>query len=498
MIPFLGYAPDLDPTIPGVMTNCSAIVPSAKGFKGAPTPVSVGLPALEAACFGAALMRKTDDTTRLFAGTSTKLFEAGTSSWTDRSGTVTGLGTADQWRFAQFGDVSLAVAKTEILQALTTGSAFANATSTAPKGSIVETVNNFVFLFDVNDQGALFDSADRPDAWWCAAKGGHTSWAPSVTTEAATNNLRSTSGKITAGRRFGYQIIAYKLKSMYIGTYVGSGPIWDFQLLPGEAGALSQESVVSVGTPDDPKHIFMGFDNFYLFSGGRAVPIGNVTPQGFMSPVKDTVFAELNTQYYYACKSLHDAKNSVVYFFYPVSSAVTPDKCVVYNYRTNRWGRDDRTIEQVVEYISAGITYDALGATYSTYDDFPNLSYDLAFASAQGSPLPAVFDTTHTVKTLTGVTANSSITTGDYGDPDRFTDLVRVTPQFLTAPTSASLVNFYKDNLSDSLTTDQTTSLSRGRFDFLRSSRWHRGRFDLVGNHEISGFTPRSTEDGEE
>ena len=497
MVSFLGYAPDLDPTIPGVMTNCSAIVPSSRGFKGAPTPVSVGMPALSAACYGAALCRKTDDTTRFFAGTAANLYEAGNATWTPRSGTISGLGTTNRWRFAQFGDVSLAAAKTEIVQALTTSTAFANATSTAPKGAIVETVNNFVFLFDVNDQGSIFDSSDRPDGWWCAAKGGHTSWTPSVTTESATGNLRSTPGKITAGRRFGHQVIAYKLRSMYIGTYVGAGPIWDFQLIPGEAGALSQESVVNVGTPDDPKHIFMGFDNFYQFSGGRATPIGNVTPQGFMSPLRDTVFGEMNTQYYYACQALHDARNALIYFFYPVASAITTDKCVAYNYRTNRWGRDDRTVEQVVEFISAGVTYDDLGATYATYESFPDLPYDSAFFTP-GSALPAIFDTTHTVRSLTGPSTNSSITTGDYGDPQAFTDLVRVIPQFLSAPQSASMTSFYRDILSDGLSTGQMVSMSRGRFDLLQSARWHRGRFDMVGDHEISGFTPQASPDGEE
>lgn len=499
MIPFLGYAPDLDPTIPGVMTNCAGIVPSAKGFKGAPTPVSVGLPALSAACYGAAAVRKTDDSTRLFAGTASDLYEAGSSTWTPRSGTISGLGTSNRWRFAQFGDTSLAAAKTEVLQFLTSGSAFANCTSTAPKGSIVETVNNFVFLFDVNDQGNIYDNADRPDGWWCAPKGsdGTGNWVPSVTTEAATGVLRSTPGKITAARRFGHQIVAYKLRSMYLGTYFGQPTIWDWQLIPGEAGALSQECVVNVGTPEDPKHIFMGFDNFYTFSGGRATPIGNVTPQGFMSPLKDTVFGELNAQYYYACTAMHDVKNALIYFFYPVNSAITPDKCVVYNYRTNRWGRDDRTIEQVVEYISSGLTYDALGSSYATYNDLPNQPYDIAFVT-QGAASPAVFDTTHTLKTLTGTSISSSITTGDYGDPQMFTDISRVIPQFLTAPNSANMVNFYRDILSDSLTTGATTAMASGRFDVLRSARWHRARFDMMGNHEITGFTPQSSQDGEE
>lgn len=489
MIRFTTYGPDLDPTTPGVMTNCAALVPSSKGFKGAPAPASTTLPALGAACRGAAYVRKLDDTTRFFAGTANNLYEAADTSWTDRTGTVSGLGSNNQWRFAQFGDVSLAAAKTEILQALTTASAFANATSTAPKGAIVETANNFVFLFDVNDQGAIYDSADRSDGWWCAAKGGHTSWVPSVTTEAATGELRSTPGGITGARRFGYQIIAYKQRSMYLGTYVGAGAIWDWQLLPGEAGALSHEGVVNVGTPENPRHLFIGVDDFYSFSGGRAVPIGE--------PVRVTVFGELNAQFFYACKAMHDAKNGLVYFYYPVGSANTPDKCVVYDYRRNKWGRDNRTIEQAVEYIAGGVTYDALGASYATYDDLPAQPYDIAF-NTQGASVPAIFNTSHVLQQLNGAASSVQITTGDYGDPLKYSTVTRVIPVFLSNPASANLVSFYRDNLGDALTQGETVALSKGRFDFLRSARWHRARLDITGDNEIIGFDPHAVEDGEQ
>jgi hypothetical protein len=495
LVPYVGYAPDLDSTTPGVFTNCASIEPTVKGFRGARSPVSVGLPALAAQCFGSVAVRKTDDTTRLFAGSTSKLYEGASSSWTDRSGTAYSLGTSNRWRFAQFGDTSLAVAKTEKLQFLTTASTFAAATSTAPKASIVETVNNFVFLFDVNDQGGIYDSSDRPDGWWCGQKGsdGTSDWTPSVTTEAATNNLRSTAGKITAGRKFGYQIVVYKLRSMYVGTYVGAGAggaIWDFQLIPGEgAGALSQEVVVNVGTEDDPKQIIMGPDNFYSFAGGRPVPIGN--------PIKDTVFAELNTQYYYACTAAHDPRAKTVRFYYPVGSSNMPEKCVVYNYLTGKWGRDDRSIEAAVEYVSGGITYDSLGSSYSTYADFPDQPYDIAFI-AQGAAVPAIFDATHTLKTLSGASASSSITLGDYGDPQIFSTLKRVIPKFLSAPTTASFVHLYRDVLSSTKTQGATVSISGGRFDVLKSSRWHSGRIDMTGDHEIAGMWADQEQDGEE
>lgn len=489
-VPFIGYAPDENPTVPGLITNCSAIVPSTRGFIGAPTPVDAGLDALPSKCYGAAVVKKLDDSFRIFAGTASTMAELSGASFVPMTGaTLTGLGGTDSWSFAQFGDTTLFAAKTEIVKFLNTATVMASCTATAPKGAYVETVNNFVMLFNVQDQGAIYDSADRPHGWWCAGKGGYTSWTPSITTEAATGDLSSTPGKLTGARRFGYQVVAYKLQSMYLGTYVGQPQIWDFQLIPGDAGALSNNAIVSVGTPENPKHIFMGWDNFYQFDGGRPIPIGN--------NLKQTVFQEINYTYYYLAKALHDSLNKRIYFYYPVGSTGNVDSCVVYNYFTNRWGRDNREIEAVVHYIASGITYDELGDSYATYDDLADVSYEIGFAVA-GSPIPAVFDTSHKVMTVTGPAGESSITTGDYGDDQAFTTLMRVRPAFLANPTTATFTHYYRKTLGDSLTTGQTANLNGGKFDVRRSSRWHRGVLTMMGNHEIYGLSADMIPDGEE
>lgn len=485
-----GYAPDLPSNIPGILTNCSAFIPSLKGMRAAPSAQNTLLPVLAAACRGAGVGRKLDNTTRLFAGTATKLYEGGSSSWTDRtraSGGDYNLGTADRWRFAQRGDTTFAVAKSDILQSSAAG-AFANAAANAPKAGVVEVVNGFIFLLDVNDQGAIFDSADRPHGWW-AARTANT-WTPSVANEAYTGDLSSTPGKIRAGRRFGHSIIAYKDQSMYLGVYAGTNG-WDFSLIPGEAGALSQEVVVDVGTTESSIHVVMGFSDFYIYDGAR--------PQSIGTPLSRTVFGEMNKNFTYACQALHDRVEKNVYFFYPVGSSINTDKCVVYNYKTDQWGRDDRTIEAVVEYISAGIAYDDLGNLYATYDNFPNLSYDVAFLSA-GSATPAVFNTAHRIQTLDGTALNSSMTTGDYGEDDKVTLLSRVQPLFLTKPSQASMQNYYRDNLGDSLTADDVVQMdSRGRFDVAnggRSAVWHRGHFEYTGPTELQELKAEMQEDG--
>src|SRR5256885_6009736 len=108
-VKLLGFAPDADPTIAGVLTGCSGVVPSLKGMKGAPAPASTSLTVLAGTCMGAYISVKLDDTTRFFAGTATKLYETNVSAWSDvsRAAAYTPNSTM-RWRFATFGNIALA------------------------------------------------------------------------------------------------------------------------------------------------------------------------------------------------------------------------------------------------------------------------------------------------------------------------------------------------------------------------------------------------------
>lgn len=469
----LGYAPDADPHIAGVITDASGIVPTLKGMAGAPSPSSVNMATLAATCVGAALLTKLDDTTRLLAGTTTKIYEAGVSTWSDvsRAATYT-TGTTGVWRFAQQGNVSLAANGADTVQASVSTGAF-SCISGGPVAAIVETVGKFVF--------AANTSTSAQGVRWSAIND-YTNWTASIASQSGSDTLTTTSGPITAARRFGNLIVIYKKSSMYLGTYVGPPNIWQFDLIPGTAGAMSQEAVVNIGTPENPKHIFMGEDDFYIYDGSKPVRIGS-------NRVSKTVYASLRQNRYYACKALHDKKNRRVYFYYPVQDSAQPSNCVVYNYATDRWGIDNRSIEATVDYVSGSITYDGLGALYATYDDFPNLAYDIAFVGNTQST-PAIFNTSHVIQTLNGPAGSAYIISGDYGDDLQFSTLRRVRPRFITAPVTATMTNFYRNSPGDSLTTDTLVSLSNGGFDVMRDARWHRLQMNFSGDWEMNAIAP--------
>lgn len=485
-----GYAPDLDQTQEGSLTSCSAFIPTERGMQAAPSAQATNSATLAAACYGAASVRKLDNSFRLIAGTLTKLYELTSTTWTDQtrvSGDYT-LGADNFWRFAQFGDTTLAAAKTDALQ-FSSSTVFADVTkagNTAPKASIVETVAGFVFLFDTSET----TYGDSPNRWWCAAQATYDDWVPAISTQSATGLLTSAPGRIFAGKRFGDQIVAYKERAMYIANYVGAPVIWNWQQIPGEAGCNSQEAVVNIGTADNPIHLFMGADDFWRFDGARPVPIG--------APVRKTVYANLNTAYANRIKTLHDRVNSRVYFFYPsLGGNGAVDSCVVYHYRENRWGRDDRTVEAALEYLAGGITWDTF--PYASWNAIPStISWDSPFWTS-GNPVPGLFNTTHDLVSLNGIAGNSSFTTWDMGDDNNLYLMQRVKVKWLTKPTSANMTNFYKASEGDSLTTGSVTAMnSSSEFNILKSARWHRLQFDLAGDAVTNQMNVTYQQDGSE
>ena len=98
-----GFQPDLDPETPGVLVDCDAIVPTVSGLSAANGLATTGLPALAATPNSAFVAELLDGTKRIFAATATAIYEAATTSWTDRS-RATGYTGGNRTRFAVFGN----------------------------------------------------------------------------------------------------------------------------------------------------------------------------------------------------------------------------------------------------------------------------------------------------------------------------------------------------------------------------------------------------------
>lgn len=482
LIRFIGFRPDIDPSTQGVITECENVVPVLTGMKGRPSVASTLLPALAASAVGAAVVKKLDGTSRFFAGTSTRIYEAATSSWTDRSKGGAAYSAGTFWRFAQFGNDTLAINNVDIVQQSSTA-AFSDVTG-SPKASVIAAAAGFVMLGATNE-GTYGDQTDR---WWCSSYQDATSasaFTPSVTTQCTTGRLVDAPGPILGMVALGSRFVAYKARSMFLGTYVGAPSVWSWEQVPGEIGCSSQEAVISIQTA----HYFIGESNFYKYDGTLPIPIGD--------DIKKYFFRNLNKAYKSIIRSLHIEEESQIWFFYPSGISTTNNAAIVYNYVTEQWGACTISVECPVDYLSGAITWDGMGTLYSTWDDLPLISYDSPFW-LQSTRLPAIFNTSHVMQALTGVSAGGSLTTGDIGTDSTYSTMTRARPRFVSAPTSGTMVNYYRNETGSALTQGDTATMTSGKFDVLRSARWHRLKYTFVGDFEISGHEVTLAKDGTE
>jgi hypothetical protein len=429
--------------------------------------------ALAAACKGLYVSRLNDGTTKTYAGTATKLYELSSGTWTDRSlgaGTYT---STTVWRWATWGNVTYAVSPYTKLQKATTG-AFATVTTSGtdgPKAAVLCTSLGFLIAANYDDGTAYQDGV-----FWSALNAPD-DWRPDVATQCGYTQLRDTPGPITAMRTLNEQIVIYKARSMFVGTYQGPPVLWGFRLVSPDIGAVSQEAVVDVAYA----HFWIGYNDIWQFDSTVPTPIGGGIREWFFARVDRTQLDKI--------QGLFDRDRNLIYWFYPTAAdAGALTKYIVFNLTTRKWGAGTLSIEFAAEVLTTGDTYDSFSSG-TTWDSVPELAYDSGTFSAS-LPYPAVMNTSHKLCYLAGVAGTSTFTTGRMGEEDAVSLLRRISPRWLSGPTTGSLTNKYAMAAGATLTADTARTMTTGkRFDMLRAARWHAATLTTTGDAELVGFS---------
>ena len=483
MNPLTGFAPDRDPTLPGVITDCAQLVPTERGMKSAPSAVGVAnLGALADECRGAAVLQNTIGSRRTFAGTQTDLYELASGTWADVSGATYTGSSENRWSFAQFGNVALATNDSDQLQ-YSTATTFA-AVPNSPKARILVSVPNFVIALNTQDGASSAVYGDSSDRWWCCAFQNPLDWAPDTDTQCATGRLIGGGGEITAGAQFGSGLVVYKAREMFLGVYAGPPTVFDFQRIPGDQGCVGPEAVIDIGGA----HAFVGEDNIWIYDGSRAIPIG--------ADIRQWFYDDLSPVYRYRTIVNFDRNNGRIWIFYPSTlSTGNPDAALVYHLGAQKWGRANRTVEAALSYVTEGLTWDTLSSVASTWDALPDQPWDSQAWQAAGRVL-AVFDTSHNLKTLTGSGENSGFTTNDFGSEDQVSFIDRVRLKFFTEPTIATITGQTKTGSGVTGVASSSGTMTNSKFDVRQSGKWHRFSFLFTGNTEVAGIDVRARRAG--
>ncbi len=485
MIPVLGYAPDADPSTPGVLPYVENVMPTTDGVRAAPSLADSGAAALAARCRGAVVAQDLSANRRVYAGTSTKLYElTGSTSWTDRTRAVGGdyaLGTDDRWSFAQFGNSTLAATPTAVIQR-STGGAFANV-SGSPQAKIIVAASGFV---------VAFNTSSNADGWYCSAYLDDTDWSLSVATQCVSGRLVGGVGPITAALRFGDDIVVYKATSMWLGRYVGAPAVWQFTQVSNDVGCVGQDAVCD--TPFG--HIFKARDGLYLFDGTVPRRLGE-------GVIRDWLSSDADGTQQFKTRLLWDRVNDVVWMFYPRNGFGTVSGCVIYHPATKKWGAahqsGTQSIDAAIMYISPTLTYGAADGDFgiNAYNDAPEVPYDSPFW-VSGAFSPAVVVSSGDIKTLTGSpTAQAMIHTSDFGDDEGQRVMRALRMQFTDEPDSAAVYPYYKDSSGAALVSSpQINFYSDGKAPMMVRGRWFRIVVYLNGAFRLTKFRPEIVEAG--
>jgi hypothetical protein len=268
---------------------------------------------------------------------------------------------------------------------------------------------------------------------------------------------------------------------VYLGQFVGVPSVWQFDQVPGEFGCVGQDAVTDIGGA----HFIVGPDNFWLFDGTRPTPIG-------VGAVRQWFYNDSSPTYRYRTIVYFDRQNSRVWVHYASSSSSTgqPDRALVYNLISKKWGRANRSIEAVFQFVAPGLTWDTFGSISSTWDGLPAIAWDSQAWQAAGRAL-GYFDATHTLYTLTGTSDASSLTTGDFGDDVASSGCDRLKVHYIVDPTSATGTGFTKETAGGAITTRDSQPYGDGKFDLRQSGRWHRYSIVHVGDAEVRAYDPQ-------
>jgi hypothetical protein len=481
-VPFSGWAPDADPTAPGLLQDGTTnLVPTNRGYRGAPGfSREAGAPTLTATCVGLWYARRTDGNKYLYAGLSTDIQFLSGGSWVTGTGTTT-VSAVDRWQFAQVGNVTIAGALQT--QSMQTDSVTFTSFPAMPRFATIDTVYGFVMIGNVYTSitvsiagGTLLTPGTYEDRWWCSGIDNYLTWTPSIATQAATGVLQDTPGPITAMRALGDRVVAYKQSGMWLMSYSGPPFIWEPALITREIGTYGQNSVAVHGYT----HYFPSPDgNFYAFDGSVPKPIGDGMNRWF--------FSRLAKNYASKIISVIDEQNELIYWWYPgPQSRGECNEFVCLNYRNGKWGNGVATIEAATGYLISAMTWDQLWVGL-TYDTVPNTTYDAANYQPD-SFVPVVFDSNHVLSTLYGTQLDTTIVTPWVGNDVNDSLLRRVRARWIKKPTSAVMIPYSIMQQGDDPEGGSiTVTMDQARFDWMQHARWHQVKLKLNGNWESPG-----------
>lgn len=317
MHPFGEYRPDL-PAFRGFAQRARNVVPGPAGYRPfrALVAASDALPGPVQGTFAAAGGAAT------FCGTAAALYRLAAGSWSEvsRPGGYAGGGDS-AWRFAQFGDLVVAVNGVDPPQKWQLGAAaaFADLGGDPPAAAEVAVVRDFLVL------AATAGGAQQ--VRWSAIDDAE-DWASSQVTQADAQHLPD-GGRVMGlvGGEYGVVLQDSAIRRM---TYAGVPLVFQFDKVEDGRGVLARGSIAGFG----PQMVFyLAPDGFYVTDGsGPSRPIG-------ADRVDRTVLRDLDGNHLHRISAAVDPAEKLYLCAYPGAGnqGGLPNRIAIFHWESGRW-----------------------------------------------------------------------------------------------------------------------------------------------------------------
>ena len=383
-IPLGEFAPDVAELDSGALAVAKNAYPIANGY----------IPMKSLSAYSAALATATpkglflayniaNSTYEQWAATTTKIYQLGGTTWTDRSGAKTFAVPSDEFVSAtQFGSKLIFTNFTDgpYVVDVDSGTNVAALAGTPPTGRSVDVIDNHVMLASTAN--------DPYEVQW-SDTGDETNWS--------TGNSGS-----RPFRDGGRPLVVCGAASMIVQdrgiTRVvfapGSSSVFEFYKIEDAKGTIAPRSVIKFG----PDIAYLAEDGFWF----KGEPIGH-------ERVSRAWFSRANSTQISTVIGTFDRLRPVFYWFMRTSSTdTTYTQGMMYNWHLQRWAELEFDIEMISSIATPGVSPDA----WSVSPDAEPISPDSRLWSGS-APLLAGIDTADKLGFFDGANLEATFETGE-------------------------------------------------------------------------------------
>lgn len=466
-IPLIGYASDLDPTMPGVFSYSKGMVATERGWRMRWHPSTIATATLGSTDYllDGAVGNITDGTiVGHFArydvsASKVKLYRLNGSSLSDASRGSNYALSGINWTFCNYGNYQLACYLSEPVQIRdASGSgAFADSAATGiPKAAICVTwgppTSPRVMLLNYNDGTAYYDG------WWTSHQGGPTAaWTVDVATGAVNGRLLG-AGTLTCAVAFGDDVIAWSDTQMWYGKFVGPPFICEWRRLSDRIGCVGPYAATVINNVA----YWVSERGLFQFSSGGL--------QKVAAPIQNDIVTRLN---------IGNAVTNTLR-----STQVVSDRTGQYLYVVFRPSAIDSNTKINTYAIGINLANNKVGVLTDGQRLWMGRGYSLIIDNADGGSTGGTTLYREITDEHYHAVANDSYGFGlNYiGSNKGDTRLLDVIPRFITAPYSYTMTDYFGPTLSEATTAATAVSVTATpwRANITKSARWHAPRFAFV------------------